>query len=100
VSGAPGASAIQSWVSTSGRDFGKPASFPRTADCQGKEGSKSPLCRSKRDKGGAPWRPNLAGAAQGLRALDGRDSGDGGDHHAREQLHGCYIAVVEGTWCG
>ena len=45
-----------------------------------------------------PLHRRLAGAAQGLGAMQGRDAGDGGDHHAGEQLHSSNVAIVESSW--
>ena len=40
---------------------------------------------------------HLAGLAQHLFPVKTRDPGNRGDHHARQQLHGRDIAVVEGS---
>jgi hypothetical protein len=49
---------------------------------------------------GQPRGRDLAGAAEGLGSVDGGNAGNGGYHHAREQLHGGYIALVEGSGGG
>ncbi len=51
----------------------------------------------------AGWWPALHGLAcpaEGFGSVDGRDAGDGGDHHAREQLHGGYVALIKGSGSG
>ena len=32
--------------------------------------------------------------------MDGGDPGNGGNHHTRQQLHGGYVPIVEGTRAG
>jgi len=35
-----------------------------------------------------------------LLAVEAGDAGDGGDHHARKELHGSHVAFVEGSGGG
>lgn len=42
-------------------------------------------------------KPLLAGAAHDLGLMQAGNARDGGDHHAGEELHSCYIALVEGA---
>src|SRR6266576_2220489 len=64
--------------------------------------SKSPPCPAKerRDKGWGLLGVELPGAAEGLGSVDGGNARNGGYHHAREKLHGGYIALVEGSGGG
>lgn len=39
----------------------------------------------------------LTGPAQNLLPVQARNPGDGGNHHAGEQLHGSDVALVEGS---
>ena len=45
----------------------------------------------------AELRIGLAGAADYLGLMQAGDAGDGGYHHAGKQLHGGYVAFVEGA---
>src|SRR5437660_10993995 len=51
-------------------------------------------------QGMGPLVVELPGAAEGLGSVDGGNARNGGYHHAREKLHGGYIALVEGSGGG